>query len=52
MVNISCSKNLKVYIFCVRCIRRTNHRTFPMMFVCLSVRLSVWDGHALWSGAP
>jgi len=26
-----------------------NRHAIAMMFVCWSVCLSVWDGHALWS---
>jgi len=43
-----------VLIFAARYVRRTNRRAIiAMMFVCLSVRLSVrpsvLDGRALWS---
>jgi len=28
---------------------RTNHHAIAMMFVPLSIHVSVWDGRALWS---
>jgi len=33
----------------MRLLERIVRRAIAMMFVCLSVRLSVWDGRALWS---